>query len=199
MEEKYKEGFQFTGEGWELMFSGDGFQAWRKTKEGTALYQYRALGTIPIPPASYFKFYTDLDHWKTWDENVELLEVFDKKEDHDFVYWSVKFPFPFSNRDYVYRRNARSIEAEGTWVVHCVAEAHPSKPANSRVRVTSYENLIALKDDGKGNTLLFMDYFDDPQMSIPSSLMNWVTKTALPQFISRLNSTAVKYHQKLSQ
>jgi len=48
--------------------------------------------------------------------------------------------------------------------------------------------------DGK-STQLFLDYFEDLQMSIPSSLMNWVTKTAVPEFIKRVSAQAKAYKQ----
>lgn len=87
------------------------------------MYEYKATGVINATPEEYFAFYKDLDYWNQWDDNVEStctlhgcrvvthieLEVFGVEADGlvDKIYWSVKYPFPFTNRDYVYKRFAK--------------------------------------------------------------------------------------------
>jgi len=192
--------FTFVGSApeWESVFDADGFKAWRRPHAGSALYEYRTVGVISeVPPKQYYKFYLDSLAWKTWDTNMEMVEIINKESEQvDWLYWGVKFPFPFSNRDYVYRRQATELGNE-TYLIHCKAAPQDSKPATSkRVRVVQYECTVAMKTaaDGK-STQLFLDYFEDLQMSIPTTLMNWVTKTAVPEFIKKVSAQAKAYKQ----
>jgi len=189
--------FQPTQE-WEIAFEGDGFKIWRRLRSGSALYEYRTIGVIKeVPPKQYFQFYLDSENWKTWDPNMENVEIFLKEADNvEWLYWAVKFPFPFSNRDYVYKRHSYDLGDE-LYLIKCVSTQHESKVANSRrVRVVDYDCTVAMRPAKDGqSTQLFLDYFEDLQMSIPTSLMNWVTKTAVPDFIKRVSERAKAYKQ----
>jgi hypothetical protein len=79
-----------TIEGYELFYEGQGFKSWRKLKgvcvclsdefsgvdsqsQDTGLYMYRSIGVVPCKPEVYFKFYRDINNWKTWDTNCERM------------------------------------------------------------------------------------------------------------------------------
>jgi len=184
-------------EGWDLFFNDLGFKCHRKVKEGTT-FKYRTYGTFPNAPADYFAFYRDIDHWKTWDENVEDCGVLDVKNEYtSTLYWAVKFPFPLSSRDYVYTRFAKYYESHKMWVITCKTCEHPSKPPTSkRVRVIKYKMLQALRATPEGHCQTFLETFDDPQLSLPSWVISWVTKTAIPKFMTRLNVECTAYTEK---
>jgi len=166
-------------------------------KKGT-LYKYRTFGTIPSAPADYFDFYRDLEHWKKWDDNVEDLVVIEKPNDcTDIVYWAVKYPFPLSSRDYVYIRFAKYYESHKLWVITCTSCTHSSKnPGKSKVRVGDYKMVQVLREDDNGQCSTFLETFDDPQLNIPAWLLTWVTKTAIPKFMNKLNVECKNYKQK---
>jgi len=187
-------------EGWEAFFSDFGFKCYRRIKEGTT-YKYRTYGVIPSSAPDYFEFYRDLNHWKTWDENVEELEILEKQNENvQIVYWSVKYPFPLSSRDYVYRRYSKYYESHKIWVVACkLCEHEKKKPTSKRVRVTQYKLLQALRETPDGKCETFMEAYDDPQLSLPSWLVSWVTKTALPKFMNKLNAECTAYAAKRQQ
>lgn len=53
---------------------------------------------------------------------------------------------------------------------------HAKYPATtSRTRVVAYYCRVAIGRTESGDTCLFLDSFDDPQLSIPAWLMTWVT------------------------
>jgi len=184
-------------EGWEPFYEGGGFKSWRKLKKGTELYKYRSLGVIPkCPPQKYFDFYRDLKHWKTWDTNVETLNIIESTSPNsEVIYWSVEFPFPLTNRDYVYSRFFKKYD-DDFFMVFSKACTHPKQPPTSRVRVVDYSCIVAIGKTENGDTKLFLDSYDDPQLSIPAWVMTWLTGKALPAFLSTLVKECGSYNPK---
>jgi len=184
---------------YEFFYEGNGFKSWRKLKGDTGLYMYRSIGVIPVPPEVYFKFYKDINFWKTWDENCEILELIETKEaadggEDEFIYWSVSYPFPFSNRDYVYRRYSKKYEDQ-FWMLKSNIVTHPkrAKENGSRVRVLEYECVVAIGVTDKGETKLFLDSYEDAQIVIPTWALKWLTEKALPQFLNTLVEKCKQY------
>jgi len=188
-----------TLEGFEFFYEGNGFKSWRKLKGDTGLYLYRSIGIVPCAPEVYLKFYKDIDNWKSWDTNCELLEMLEKKEraggEEEFIYWSVHYPFPFSNRDYVYSRFAKYYAEESVWLVKSKTTTHSkrSKENGSRVRVLDYECTVAISATADGKTKLFLDSYEDSQLSIPTWAMKWLTEKALPSFLNTLVEKCLIY------
>jgi hypothetical protein len=180
-------------EGWDQVNDKDGFKIWRKKKAGSGLYEYRAHGVMQgIEPTLFFRFNQDLEYRKKWDEHVSELV----KHDGDVVYWVVKFPFPFSNREYVFKYFPAAIEEKGVWIISARSiEDERFKHTKSKlVRVDQYTSVMVLRANGEKDMELFLDYFDDPKMdSIPSWLQNWVLSKAVPSFIKKLQQACKEY------
>ncbi|KAH1183123.1 hypothetical protein KIL84_004615 [Mauremys mutica] len=120
----------------------------------------------------------DLDYRKQWDQYVKELseKIYDGKR---IIYWEVKYPFPLSNRDYVYLRERRDMEVDGQkiWVMLAKSVSLPQCPEKSGIiRVNSYVQSLVLASDGKTGSKVYMYYFDNPGGMIPSWLINWAAK-----------------------
>ncbi|XP_006019842.1 phosphatidylcholine transfer protein isoform X2 [Alligator sinensis] len=97
----------------------------------------------------------DLDYRKQWDQYVK--ELYEKTYDDGkkVIYWEVKYPFPLSNRDYVYVRERREMDVSGrkVWIVLaksvCVPQC-PEKPGI--IRVKSYEQTLVIESDGESGS-----------------------------------------------
>eukprot|EP01123_Difflugia_compressa_P013465 TRINITY_DN624_c0_g1_i3.p1 TRINITY_DN624_c0_g1~~TRINITY_DN624_c0_g1_i3.p1 ORF type:complete len:210 (-),score=23.23 TRINITY_DN624_c0_g1_i3:191-778(-) len=184
-------------QGYDVFYRDDAIKSFRKLGEGTT-YSYITQGTMAVNPSCYFDFYKDYVHWKTWDDNVEELNLLESKNENvDFLYWCVKYPFPLTSRDYVYRRFAKYYESHNMWVIMSQVVDHPGHKANDkRVHVTKYKMTQAFRETPSGHTELVMKNYDDPQLSLPSWLTSWVTKTALPKFMNKLVLECNKYTDK---
>uniref|UniRef100_A0A6B2LIZ2 Phosphatidylcholine transfer protein n=1 Tax=Arcella intermedia TaxID=1963864 RepID=A0A6B2LIZ2_9EUKA len=191
---KFDHPHEHAPQGWDEFFNDLGVKVYRKLKQGTQ-FKYRTFGVIQCPASEYFSFYKDLDNWRKWDENVDDLSIIERQtEAVDIVYWSVKFPFPLSNRDYIYRRHAKYYDSHKMWVISCRTCEHDSKkPSSKRVRVTNYKMVQVLRESDNGMCQTFIEHYDDPQINAPSWLLNWVTKTAIPKFMSKLTVECKKY------
>ncbi|KAL5010566.1 hypothetical protein ScPMuIL_012871 [Solemya velum] len=176
---------------------------YRLYNEVSGLYSYKIYGALhDVPPELCIAVYMDLEYRKEWDSYVKELyekEVGGKK----LIYWHVKFPFPMSNRDYVYARELREIQ-EGDnnkcYILLAKSQECADYPENSGViRVDDYLSHIAIKSDGNGGCKAYMKYYDNPKGSIPTWLINWAAKTGVPGFLTETYKACKGYDEYRQQ
>ncbi|XP_060760303.1 phosphatidylcholine transfer protein [Neoarius graeffei] len=182
--------------GWEFFTENAGIKIYRLYDKETGLYEYKVSGTLSsCSPELCADVYMDLAYRKQWDSYVKALY----EQDYDgqkVIYWEVKYPFPLSNRDYVYIRERRDLQVDGRriWVVLARSSAVSWCPEKSSViRVKDYKQTVAMETDGAQGTKLFMNYFDNPGGNLPMWLINWAAKTGVPGFLKDLKDACSKY------
>ncbi|XP_062846970.1 phosphatidylcholine transfer protein [Trichomycterus rosablanca] len=183
-------------EGWELFTDTMGVTLYRRYDQATSLYEYKVYGTLSnCPPEVCADVYMDLAYRKQWDTYVKELH----EKDYDrqkAIYWEVKYPFPLSNRDYVYVRERRKLQVNGRkiWVVLAKSSSVSQCPEKSGIiRVSDYKQSLAIESDGDKGTKVFMTYFDNPGGNIPTWLVNWAAKTGVPAFLKDMQNACDKY------
>ncbi|KAM9434394.1 phosphatidylcholine transfer protein [Clarias gariepinus] len=182
--------------GWELFTESMGVKIYRRYDTKTGLYEYKVFGSLSgCSPDVCADVYMDLDYRKQWDSYVK--ELHEKNYDgQKAIYWEVKYPFPLSNRDYVYIRERRDLQENGRkiWVVLARSSAVPQCPEKSGViRVKDYKQSVAMEADGAQDTKVFMNYFDNPGGNIPSWVVNWAAKSGVPGFLKDMQDACSKY------
>ncbi|XP_049716155.1 phosphatidylcholine transfer protein isoform X1 [Elephas maximus indicus] len=187
------------GADWERLVEALGVSVYRLYDQETGLYKYKVFGVLEdCPPALLADVYMDLDYRKQWDQNV--CELYEKRcNGETVVYWEVNYPFPMSNRDYVYIRQQKELEVEGqkVYVILAQSTSMPQLPEKSGViRVKQYEQSLAIKSDGKKGSKVFMYYFDNPGGLIPSWIINWAAESGIPSFLSGLVQACHRYPKK---
>ncbi|XP_022408227.1 phosphatidylcholine transfer protein isoform X4 [Monodon monoceros] len=165
----------------------------------TGLYEYKVFGFLEdCSPDLLADVFMDLDYRKQWDQYVK--ELYEKECNGEAaVYWEVKYPFPMSNRDYVYVRQRRELDHEGQKIHVILAQSTsmPQFPEKSGViRVKQYKQSLAIQSDGKRGSKVFMYYFDNPGGQIPSWLINWAAKKGVPNFLKDMTKACQNYHKK---
>uniref|UniRef100_A0A8C6BUU1 Phosphatidylcholine transfer protein n=1 Tax=Monodon monoceros TaxID=40151 RepID=A0A8C6BUU1_MONMO len=184
-EEQFREAFAelqqpaLSGADWELLVETFGISIYRLLDQQTGLYEYKVFGFLEdCSPDLLADVFMDLDYRKQWDQYVK--ELYEKECNGEAaVYWEVKYPFPMSNRDYVYVRQRRELDHEGQKIHVILAQSTsmPQFPEKSGViRVKQYKQSLAIQSDGKRGSKVFMYYFDNPGGQIPSWLINWAAK-----------------------
>ncbi|KAM9596838.1 phosphatidylcholine transfer protein isoform 3-T3 [Trichechus inunguis] len=141
-----------AGADWQLLVETLGISIYRLLDQQTGLYEYKVFGILEdCPPALLADVYLDLDYRKQWDQYVK--EVYEKEcNGETVVYWEVKYPFPMSNRDYVYLRQRQELEMEGQKIYVILAQS-TSMPQFAEkpgvIRVKQYKQSLAIESDGK--------------------------------------------------
>lgn len=154
------------------------------------LYEYLTTGTwTGLHPEKLFLATLDHDYRKSWDETVLSVELVDAHRPSDdqspteLIHWLSKFPFPMSNREFVYVRRGVQV-ADHYYVVsrHCEHHAKPVK--SSPVRVTPMTMAFVMRADG-ADTKFAIQYADDLGGSIPSMLLNAAASKLIPAGIDQ--------------
>uniref|UniRef100_A0ABM5FNQ9 Phosphatidylcholine transfer protein isoform X1 n=1 Tax=Pogona vitticeps TaxID=103695 RepID=A0ABM5FNQ9_9SAUR len=188
-----------TSGSWHLMADSQGFKIYRQYDEKSGLYEYKLYGILnDCAPELCADVYTDLNYRPKWDQFVR--DICEKTHDgRPAIYWEVKFPFPLTNRDYVFTRERRDMEVDGRKIYVILAKSVQTNkfPEKSGiVRVKAYRQGVAFESDGKKGSKVFMTYFDDPGGKLPSWLVNWATKTGVPNFLKDMQKACHTYRKK---
>eukprot|EP00906_Rhabdomonas_costata_P022419 RCo032381 len=185
--------------GWEPIILRDDVQAWRKvSKENPALYEYKAKGRYTsLSPAELLLCHIDAGYRTAWDPYCLEVTPVDKQGDKEVMYWVVKYPWPLTNRDYVYYRRIFIDRAANRIVLVTRTMIHPKHPEKEGcVRVLSFFSLwvvypeTTFEEKGARYEMLL---FDDPRGNIPTSVLNWVFQAAVPQMISTVEKAALAH------
>nr|XP_060616920.1 phosphatidylcholine transfer protein [Anolis sagrei ordinatus] len=184
---------------WQLMAQSMGFNIYRHREEKSGLYEYKIYGTLEnCPPDLCADVYMDLHYRIKWDEFLKELHE-DTRDGRTVIHWEVKFPFPLTNRDYVFIHERQDMEVDGQklYVILAKSASSPKFPEkNGIVRVKNYRQSVAFQSDGKKGSKVFMSYFDDPGGKLPSWLVNWATKTGVPNFLRSMQKACLTYRKR---
>jgi hypothetical protein len=188
------------GEGWEMLLDNPGsLQIWRKRIPETSVYEYKTIGIATAPSAEVWVkvAFMDLEYHKQWDVNcidIEPIKVEDAVTGVEWVYWEVKYPWPMSNRDYVYAR--KHLVKDGIHYIRSRAKAHPLKPEEkSKVRVELYRCNAAVRGAGNGRCEYGSIAVDDPKVLLPSSIVNYFIAKTLPAAMASMEIACGKYEE----
>ncbi|KAG0256764.1 hypothetical protein BGZ95_005425 [Linnemannia exigua] len=179
---------------WEVFAEVANFRVFRRSVTGSALKEYKVLGSYPDLPVRYLlRAYTDLDLRKTWDKNMSSWQPLD----NDRLHFVAKFPWPLSPRDYVYELRVQEFES-GVVCINGKSVKDDKMPEKSGVvRVDEFRQDVIIQptEDGKGCNIWF-GYFDNPKGNIPTSIINWAAKSGVPAFLNSLRDCGRKLMSK---
>ncbi|KAJ9593057.1 hypothetical protein L9F63_027700 [Diploptera punctata] len=152
-----------------------------------------------ITAEDFMKVQVDTDFRMLWDNTAVNLKVVEKDtcSNSDIVYWEMQWPRLFSNRDYVYNRRYLIDEEKNTIVIINKGTNHPNIPTKpDNHRVTDYWSIMVIRADNsidKPGMEFSLTYFDNPGVSVPSSVATWIAMSGLPDFQIRLRQAARDY------
>ncbi|KAG8224323.1 hypothetical protein J437_LFUL004279 [Ladona fulva] len=171
---------------------------WRKEhKDHQGLYMYKVYGRFEeVNAQDFFHVQIDTSYRLKWDRTVADLHVVDSdpSSNSDVIYWEVKWPHMFANRDYVFKRRFIIDMKQKMMIIVNENTEHPAVPPKSSVqRVSDYWSYMVIKplrEFSEPGIEFVLTYFDDPGLSMPSYLAGWIAMSALPDFLVRLREAA---------
>ncbi|CAK8678920.1 phosphatidylcholine transfer protein-like [Clavelina lepadiformis] len=187
--------------GWELFVETHGIKVFRYYRVQSKLYEYKVFGITNMDADKCALVYMDIAYRKTWDSYVKELTYL-RKGDPEVIYWEVAYPWPMSNRDYVYLRQAKTmIKNEKNVYAILGRSAKPGEleeretvdPKRGVIRVDDYLQSMVIADNGKGTSRIYMHYYDNPKGHIPAVVVNWAAKTGVASFLTTLEEACRSY------
>ncbi|XP_055619782.1 stAR-related lipid transfer protein 7, mitochondrial-like isoform X1 [Toxorhynchites rutilus septentrionalis] len=194
-----KEQNEFTA--WEPYIEQKDMITWRKEVK-SGLYAYKVFVEYPdITAEDFLHVQTDVEYRKKWDNTAVSLEVIDedtaKGSNSHIIYWEMLWPKLFANRDYVYNRRYFVDRSKKVILIVNKSVQHPKCPAKpTNQRVNEYWSFMVIKPTSSFNkpgVSFILTYFDNPGLSIPKYITNWVARKQMPDFLSQLHKATLNY------
>ncbi|KAK7793816.1 hypothetical protein R5R35_014321 [Gryllus longicercus] len=185
-------------QGWVPFLERNDLIVWRKEHpECHGLYAYKVYASYDdVTAYDFLCVQLDTEYRKEWDHTAVELTILetDRSSNSDIIYWVMKWPRMFSNRDYVFNRRYKIDEKEKVMVVVNKCTEHPKCPEKyENIRVKKYWSSMVIrphKEFDEPGIEYCLTYFDDPGVSIPSTITSWVAVSGLPDFLTRLREAA---------
>lgn len=171
---------------------------WRKPHpDFPGLYIYKVYGYYSdISAQDFLDVQLDMDYRKEWDDTALELKVVeqDKNLQSEIIYWEMKWPKMFTNRDYLFLRRHKVCNERKDIVIMSKAVTHPEVPDKKGVhRVKEYWSVMhirAIKSLNQPGVEFGLTYFDNPGLSLPQWLTTWAAMTGIPQFLDKQRNAA---------
>ena len=91
-------------EQWELIKDKDGIQVYLEEEGIYAFKTFKGITTIDASIHDFVHTIFDLERYPDWGHNVKSAALLERRSDTLQIYYSIaKAPFPYKNRDGVYR------------------------------------------------------------------------------------------------
>ena len=196
--------------GWLPFLERKDILVWRREHpENPGLFAYKMYGKFDdVSAKEFLEVQMDVSSFRmSWDISTAQCNVLLEEQTqsaasdniaqssintNQIYYWEVNWPRFFSNRDYVCARRASVFDddKEKAIVVYTRSTEHPScpeKPKNFRVK--DYWSVMVIKPfttlDENGIEFS-LTAFENPGLSLPSSITTWVAIRGMPEFMENL-------------
>jgi hypothetical protein len=196
-----------ASDGWESVYEdGEKLKVWRrKVDPKSTAFEYALRGKTTHAPHVFFRTaFFDVENRMKWDEScgeARFLQRCDRTG-VETLYWVTKYPWPVTERDYVFHRlvsKNRGAYHAVSWVgspPSSLSITDYSKPTDTaleqvpkhRVRVVDYRTSMLVKPTPEGGALWCLRVLDDPKVAIvPTSVVNWIVSKTLPSSANKLD------------
>ncbi|CAL8138792.1 unnamed protein product [Orchesella dallaii] len=161
------------------------------------LFIYKVYGYYDdISAEDFLDVQLDIEYRKKWDDTALQLEIVEKDavSMSEVIYWEMRWPRMFSNRDYLFTRRHVVEKAKDNMVIMSRAMTHPNVPERKGVhRVTEYWSVMQIRGPrglSQPGVEFGLTYFDNPGLSLPTWLTNWAAMTGIPDFLEKQRHAA---------
>ncbi|CAG0905292.1 unnamed protein product, partial [Darwinula stevensoni] len=172
---------------------------WRKPYRGN-IYEYKVHGGYADVSAKSFSVaMLDMDFRSQWDVSaIDLTTVDEDPDSNAIILYSVmKYPFPLTHRDYVFKRSHWFFPEKKTLVLVNQSTTHPKCPSNnSYMRIAAYQSVMTIRACGPSfeqPTMEFtLHYYDDPGVQLPTAFVSYVSMFGFQSYLSAMYEAALK-------
>lgn len=163
---------------WQKVYIKDGVEVFRKKLEGTPILGFAGEVMMSASPGKIMAIMSDIDNKPKWvDRMIEnrVLEQLNPSTQVEYSHFSA--PWPVSNREFVYRVQAR-YRPSGESTIDVRSIEHQGAPhAEGSVLGEILEARYILKSVTGTNTKVRVEVLMDPKGSLPTWLVNLVQES----------------------
>ncbi len=166
--------FSIFGQGaqWKLAKNSEGIKVYTREFENSDIKEFKAVTIVNTPIKNIENLLDNTEKLYTWMENVkESRSLKQIGSQSQYVYFVIKFPWPFSDRDMILKETKeRKSDGTITYVSQSVPDFIPEKDDYERMKVA--KGMWKLSPLSENRTQVFYQFYGDPAGSIPNWLVN---------------------------
>ncbi|CAG0912354.1 unnamed protein product [Notodromas monacha] len=190
---------------WEPFLERSDVVIWRRPVS-TRNFEYRVFGRYDdVCAGSWFRINADDKKRQDWDDTcLEIRQVDIHPETNTQVlYWRSQYPFPMSNRDYVFKKNFIIDRKRRMALIFNHDTEHPGIPERKdHVRIKHYKSVIVVRpitDFHQDGMEFCISYVDDPGVELPEIFISYVTVQGFPNYVDKMRSAAKKLERAIGR
>lgn len=155
---------------WEIDKNKDGIIVYTKEEEGSAFKSFKAVVTIHAAAGEIVEILKNADDYTKWYGYTNTSALLKEEGDTQYNYVETIFPWPYSNRDMVYRM---SVNASVNGVIKILLKGMPDYLPEKQgiVRMKKAEGYILLQPIGEKTEVTYV-FHSEPGDNIPPWLAN---------------------------
>ena len=160
----------FSQNSWEIDKNKNGIKVYTKVENGSDFKAFKAVITVNASTYEILKILKDISGYTKWYAYTKTSILLKKERDIQFNYVETTFPWPYENRDMVYRM---SIKQANSGIIRISLKGLPAYIPQKKgiVRMKKAEGYILLKPNN-GKTEIVYVFHSEPGENIPSWLAN---------------------------
>ncbi len=155
---------------WELDKNQDSIKVYTRVEEGSAFKRFKAIALINAPIDQIIKILKNADRYTEWYGYTKTAKLLKKENSVMYNYVETIFPWPFRNRDMIYRMsilktNVGTVEISLTGIPDYLPEK------KGIVRMKKAKGYILLKSIANKTEVTYV-FHSEPGNNIPPWLAN---------------------------
>ncbi len=154
---------------WKMERERDGIRIYTKQEVNSKYHSFKGIVLVAASVEDVTKVLKDADNYTRWYGFTNTSQLLEQTENEQFNYVETKFPWPFKNRDMVYKMTIDTSKDEMIFHLTGLPDYMPER--KGIVRMRKAEGYILLEPEGE-NTRVTYVFHSDPGKSIPSRLAN---------------------------
>ncbi len=155
---------------WEIEKNKEGIEVYTKIEEGSDFKTFKAVMVVEASFSEVISVLKDADNYTKWYGFTKTSKVLEQQKGIQYNYVETMFPWPYSNRDMVYKMSISHLNSEEINIsLKGIPDYIPAK--KGIVRMQSAEGHIVLKRQN-GATKVIYTFHSEPGNKVPVWLAN---------------------------
>jgi START domain len=160
----------FTQSSWEVAKNEDGIVVYTRAEKSSAFKSFKAITTLEASTDEIIKKLKDADNYSKWYGYTKTSKLIKQEDSVQFNYVETIFPWPFANRDMVYRMSIHSLHSGVIKIsLNGLPNYMPEKKGITRMQKADGYLLLKPLD---GKTEITYEFHSEPGDNIPIWLAN---------------------------
>lgn len=161
----------FSQENWKLKKDSQGIQVFTQNTENTGICTFKATTNVKLTTKRILEILQDADNYPLWINQISSAKLIQSNSNAFVVYYIVKMPIGFKNRDIVLQ-NTIKICNQDKLLVELITINDVVNEKKDFVRITDGKGFWLVEKLDNSQSRVTYQFYSDPKGDFPSWLVN---------------------------